>query len=317
MLSALQGRAFAPGPAAFHAAVLARRAHGQRALPRRLPRQPRAIPPDSQERAYFVLLERTVTGPLIDLTKRLLLPALPEIVAATPAAINPHADAAHADGFADVIARIIARMHETYERDQGEGPSQDDYERIGASTAKQNADQQRRAFKAAIGLDPFLNDAHLPEQLDAWAKTNADLITSLRTRYLDDVKRLVVQHVGNGARSESIAKEIEDRFITPSTRDPNGQKTFRGITYQARRIARDQVNKLNGNLTRSRQTALGITRYRWRTALDERVRVAHAEREGVIFAWDSPPPDGNPGQPILCRCYGEAVLEDVVGGLDT
>ena len=68
-------------------------------------------------------------------------------------------------------------------------------------------------------------------------------------------------------------------------------------------------------MTQARQMKLGIERYRWRTAGDTRVRTEHAMREGQIFSWDRPPPDGHPGQPINCRCYAEPVIEDVLKGL--
>ena len=44
--------------------------------------------------------------------------------------------------------------------------------------------------------------------------------------------------------------------------------------------------------------------------VDERERAHHVDREGKEFNWDKPPDDGHPGQPILCRCYAEAVLPE-------
>jgi len=47
---------------------------------------------------------------------------------------------------------------------------------------------------------------------------------------------------------------------------------------------------------------LGNKYYKWVTMHDNRVRPAHQEREGRIFAWDDPPSDGHPGWAIRCRC---------------
>lgn len=44
--------------------------------------------------------------------------------------------------------------------------------------------------------------------------------------------------------------------------------------------------------------------------LDERERAHHVDREGKQFDWDNPPDDGHPGEPILCRCYAEAVFPE-------
>lgn len=45
--------------------------------------------------------------------------------------------------------------------------------------------------------------------------------------------------------------------------------------------------------------------YVWRTRGDEKVRSSHAANDGVIFAWDSPPPTGHPDEDFGCRCTAE------------
>jgi SPP1 gp7 family putative phage head morphogenesis protein len=88
---------------------------------------------------------------------------------------------------------------------------------------------------------------------------------------------------------------------------------------RAKLIARDQTSKFNGSLNRIRQQQAGITEYRWSTSHDERVRgnpdgkypnarPSHWAREDKVFAWDKPPSDGHPGEPINCRCVALAVL---------
>lgn len=47
------------------------------------------------------------------------------------------------------------------------------------------------------------------------------------------------------------------------------------------------------------------THYIWRTRRDGQVRPSHAANEGKIFAWDSPPPTGHPGDEYGCRCTAE------------
>ena len=45
--------------------------------------------------------------------------------------------------------------------------------------------------------------------------------------------------------------------------------------------------------------------YIWRTKKDDKVRGAHAEREGKIFNKHIPPEGGNPGEDYNCRCWAE------------
>ena len=53
------------------------------------------------------------------------------------------------------------------------------------------------------------------------------------------------------------------------------------------------------------------THYIWRTRRDGKVRSRHAEREGQIFAWDSPPPGGHTGEDYNCRCTAEPYIPDL------
>jgi SPP1 gp7 family putative phage head morphogenesis protein len=47
------------------------------------------------------------------------------------------------------------------------------------------------------------------------------------------------------------------------------------------------------------------THYIWRTLQDEKVRPEHAANNGKIFAWDTPPETGHPGEDFGCRCWAE------------
>lgn len=133
--------------------------------------------------------------------------------------------------------------------------------------------------------------------VDAWNRDNVRLIVSVPEQTYRQVEGVVRDGFRRGLRQEQIAKLIEERGVVAQSR--------------ARLIARDQVGKLNGQLTRARHEALGAKSYKWRTSLDERVRDEHAEREGQTFAWDAPPFDGHPGEPINCRCTAEPLFDEV------
>lgn len=77
-------------------------------------------------------------------------------------------------------------------------------------------------------------------------------------------------------------------------------------------IARDQTNKLSGKLDELRHREAGIEEYRWRTALDDRVRPTHRANEGKIFRWDTPPAStGHPRTEI--NCFPGSHLADLDG----
>ena len=99
---------------------------------------------------------------------------------------------------------------------------------------------------------------------------------------------------------------------------------------RARLIARDQVSKLNGQITQGRNQALGLDLYVWSDSSDERVRESHDVMDGKVCRWDDPTVyadtvedaqagrwksrasiggvDQHPGQDFQCRCVSRAVI---------
>lgn len=135
----------------------------------------------------------------------------------------------------------------------------------------------------------------------SWSRANAKLIRSIAERHVERIAEVVEAGMQSGSRASVVARRI---------RETTGISARRVAS-----IARDQVATLQGQVVAARQARLGITRYRWRTVGDSRVRTLHRDREGKIFEWDKPPSDGHPGQPINCRCTAEPVLDDVLKGL--
>lgn len=156
---------------------------------------------------------------------------------------------------------------------------------------QQNHAQVTAAINNALGVDVsrFIQSSpFIKESIDAAIIENANLIKSIRSRYLDKVRLAVSQAALEGKRFTSVVNEIMEIGNVSESR--------------AHLIARDQTNKLNGALTKARQEDLGVEEYIWDTSGDERVRQECADLNGETFRWDSPPPGGHPGQKIQCRC---------------
>lgn len=160
-----------------------------------------------------------------------------------------------------------------------------------------NKKQFHQVLKKAYGVDIFTAEPWLDEVLKLAEMQNISLIKSIPTQLHEKLQYRFIDAVQKGKRWEDVAKEVQE--LTGATKK------------RARLIARDQIGKLNGQLTKARQEQIGVKSYIWRTSLDERVRKLHVGREGQEFAWDNPPNDGHPGTPVLCRCYAEAVLPDL------
>ena len=167
---------------------------------------------------------------------------------------------------------------------------------LGPAGERINVTNQRAQARISdtLGLRAVEPKTQLTAAASAWTKTNAALIVSQPTEVADRVRNIVNEMVPAGARWETIAKRLVQE---------------EGIAQRrANLIARDQTSKYNADLTRIRQTGCGITHYEWRGVMDARERPSHVALQGLIFAWDKPPPIGHPGESIQCRCQPSPVV---------
>ena len=126
---------------------------------------------------------------------------------------------------------------------------------------------------------------------------NVAKITSISSAYFDDIEKSIRDSFDKGRTTRKIRDEIQARYGVSRSR--------------ATLIARDQISKLNGQITEHKQTSLGITRYVWSSSGDERVRPSHAANDGKVFEWSKPPPEtGHPGNDYQCRCIAEPIFDD-------
>lgn len=277
----------------------------RRAQRRRRRRPPRVLYPRLIEARYQRELVRLVNTAR-EFVREQLTPRIAELL--RDAGFTT--DALRADDYSETIGRILEGVRIEFER----RISDEDITAIASGTARQldlfNKRQVNRQIKSVLGIDIFQSEPWLVAATNAFTRENVSLINSIPNRYFEEIETLVLRNVRGGRRAPEIAAEIQQRYSVSKKR--------------AAFIAKDQVGKLNADLTRGRQGDLGLNRYRWRTSRDERVRGnpaghypkvkhSHWTREGKIYSYDNPPEDGNPGKPPGCRCWAEPVIEDILG----
>lgn len=113
-------------------------------------------------------------------------------------------------------------------------------------------------------------------------------------RFRTEIQSALRLGLERGQGIDQIAANMKDRVNVSRAR--------------AVRIARQEIGNAASFAMRESQAEAGVTRYIWRSASDSRVRPEHKARNGKEFAWDSPPSDGHPGEPFLCRCVAIPVL---------
>lgn len=174
--------------------------------------------------------------------------------------------------------------------------------KFGQQTIRFNRIQLGRQVKAALGVDILTDSPRMQAILSHYVTENASLIKSIPSNVVDQVEGIVQRAFSSGEHANTLADEIEERFKVGESR--------------AQLIARDQVGKLYGMTNATRQRELGIEHFIWRTSGDERVRPEHDDLDGERFAYDDPPSEGMPGEPIQCRCTAEPDFDSILTAED-
>lgn len=106
----------------------------------------------------------------------------------------------------------------------------------------------------------------------------------------------IATSAAEGFRADRMAKVLEAEY---------------GATQsKAKFLARQETSLFVSKYREARYTEAGITRYRWSTSNDERVRSSHRALNKRVFSWDNPPiidpatgRRGHPGEDFgPCRC---------------
>lgn len=178
-------------------------------------------------------------------------------------------------------------------------------ERLTKLTRKLSIDEWKHVVSRTLGIDlmdDYYNGELYREIMDKWVEQNISLIKSIPQECLENMQAITQKGFIDGRTITSISKDI--------------QKAYSVSRSKALFIARDQMAKLNSEVTQFQQRDAGVTRYIWSTSGDERVRKSHAALDGKVFNWDSPPVvdkktgrRAHPGEDYQCRCVALPVFD--------
>lgn len=248
--------------------------------------------PNSIEREYHRDL-RQLTRSTKKLIKEILIPQIPSMIGEVEGKMPND----RMDDYLSRLNAILLFIDSSLEPEIQETILESEV--VGAQINRFNKSQFEKVTRSVFGIDLFLNEPWLLDQLKLFSSQNAQLIRSLPDQELERVSGIVERGLQEGKTYSDVSKEI--------------QKSFGISERRATLIARDQTKKLNSSLTKLRQQELGVEEYVWQTAGDERVRSTHKANDGKKFRWDKPPSvTGHPGNDINCRCVALPVLEGLI-----
>jgi len=185
-----------------------------------------------------------------------------------------------------------------------------------AEEAKKFGDKEfQKTIEKGIHINPPVSSQWWNDMRNSWAEDNYTLIVSNAKNYVSKINALTEQAIVNGMSPSKLKEEIK--------------KATEGLSDKhCKLLARDQMGKLNGQITEAQMQEIGLNLYVWSTSFDDRVRDSHALMEGLLCRYDDANlcsydngktwverPAGavrlHPGQDIQCRCVALAFYPEL------
>jgi len=257
------------------------------------------------ERQYQTQIRKTLQVSA-DLVRQTIVPNLPRLVEDNKVF---RGDSRHTDSRLDEgapVGEVIAALYESVNLGFDGAFSPRDFEimaqQISIETNGWNKQQIHRVFRQGLGIDLLQGEPWLAGILETFALNNANLIKNVSTVFIDQTQQIVNEGMIKGWRHEVIAQKL----LGTGTDEQGRVSKHRLSKTRANLIGRDQINKLNGQLSHLRQINAGVTHYFWRDSDDSRVRPQHSLWNNQKFSWAKGATGSiHPGDDIQCRCWPE------------
>ncbi len=262
--------------------------------------------PDSPEREL-----RRVTMAYMNIVTKELRKELPPLVKAYRAELRKDARYDDRQGLRDRTRKAFQGARDSISEKLKEFDLRGRITNVGKTAKKSVLRDWKRVVKKTLGID-VLEDYYTDDfyNVRAWIEDNVSYITSIPIECLERMEKIMMDAYSQGRTANWVQNKI--------------QKEFHLTRSQARTIARDQMGTLFAQLNEAHQRDAGVSKYKWSTVRDERVRKCHAELEGRIISWDDPPEMWydtksrgrvytgrrcHPGQDYCCRCSAIPVFD--------
>lgn len=177
-----------------------------------------------------------------------------------------------------------------------------------------------------VPLDTILDDLDeqaylsLREAITIVPEITEEQRAALKAQYVDDVSISVKNFTK--AQTEKLRAMVEENLFTGLADNKSLVKAIVdefGVTEnKARFLARNETGLFTATFKMITYKEAGITKYRWSTSHDDRVRKFHKDLDGQIITWDNPPIVNDNGDrkhagfDYQCRCQMIAIIDEPI-----
>lgn len=221
-----------------------------------------------------------------------------EVIPQTPgwlAAAQVERAGVREDAIRDTIGVIFGKLAVIFGQVFSDGVLETEIRSVATGVDSLHSVEFIKQTTAGIGVPVIRPEPWKQALMRDFVTDNVKLTKSLTGDALRSFEQIVSNGIRGDLRTEDIAKELQAKL---------------GVTKaRAKFLARDQVGKLQGELTQHRQQGAGIKEYTWSTSKDERVRHDHQLLEGTTQQWSKAPivdrrtgRRAHPGRDFQCRC---------------
>ncbi len=323
------------------------------------PKRKRWIYPRSQERKYYSVIRKLLTIPMKQETKNTLdrnLNRWIEEKQRTDKELERHYKAIKKtpyisdipnrnDQYPDEIREMGNRQRNIANANIGTTETPPEQTELWSNLSiiadvvfEQNQKQWNKQTSNVLGFEYRMTDFWWQDLKRTWILENFEHIRGMSEEYIRRISETINRGIRNGLSIAEIIKEVN--------------KTNKAVFQnKASLIAVDQIGKLNGQITKKRNLAIGLKEYIWRTQRDEKVRgnpkgkypkaiPSHWIMEGKICNWlddtiyaeqkdidlktgkinwkkrITEMPRAIPGEQFRCRCIGEPFWNSIIKSVD-
>lgn len=173
--------------------------------------------------------------------------------------------------------------------------------------SKTNLHQSLKELSGGLMIKTDFLTGDMQEILNAAINENINLIKSISSEYLTDVKGAVMRSITTSNGLATLMPALEQ---------------MEGVTKRrAKNIALDQTRKTYNHLNAGRMDKIGLEKYEWvHSGGGQHPREEHIAMSGNIYSLKTPPvidlntgERGIPGQAINCKCTMRPVVEFNMG----